>query len=272
MATLHAKIREIERINQRELEQGTPDRASWHTQYKKSAYIFAGNLPYDLNEGDIVQMFSQWGEVVDCNLIRDNPKKGGGRSRGFAFIAYEDQRSTILAVDNFNGTNFQGRDLHVDHVLRYRKPKNFEKGATSSGGVGDIEEDDEVYEKRRRMIWDYKKYRNCRPPHGIKDEIRARNEGQQELKQKKSDLQRQIEERRQRRQRERRDQGTRMAFTRNKESEIPEPEPESHNLTFDEELRKMARKTKKKDKKKKKRKDSSKHKKRKKRKRDRSDN
>lgn len=40
------------------------------------------------------------GEVVDLNLIRD---KVTGKSCGFAFIAYEDQRSTILAVDNFNG-------------------------------------------------------------------------------------------------------------------------------------------------------------------------
>jgi len=35
--------------------------------------------------------------------------KKTGKSRGFGFVAYEDQRSTILAVDNFNGvevTNF----------------------------------------------------------------------------------------------------------------------------------------------------------------------
>jgi hypothetical protein len=27
-----------------------------------------------------------------------------GKPKGFAFLAYEDQKSTILAVDNFNGT------------------------------------------------------------------------------------------------------------------------------------------------------------------------
>lgn len=30
--------------------------------------------------------------------------KKTGKPKGFCFIAYEDQRSTILAVDNFNGT------------------------------------------------------------------------------------------------------------------------------------------------------------------------
>ena len=37
---------------------------------------------------------------MDINLVRD---KTTGKSKGFAFLAYEDQRSTILAVDNFNG-------------------------------------------------------------------------------------------------------------------------------------------------------------------------
>ena len=40
----------------------------------------------------------RYGEVVDVNLIRD---KGTGKSKGFAFLAYEDQRSTILAVGSF---------------------------------------------------------------------------------------------------------------------------------------------------------------------------
>lgn len=35
---------------------------------------------------------------MDVNLIRD---KGTGKSKGFAFVAYEDQRSTNLAVGRF---------------------------------------------------------------------------------------------------------------------------------------------------------------------------
>ena len=37
----------------------------------------------------------RYGEVVDVNLVRD---KATGKSKGFAFVAYEDQRSTVLAV------------------------------------------------------------------------------------------------------------------------------------------------------------------------------
>ena len=42
---------------------------------------------------------SRYGEIVHINLIRD---KDSGKSKGFGFICYEDQRSTILAVDNLN--------------------------------------------------------------------------------------------------------------------------------------------------------------------------
>ena len=39
---------------------------------------------------------------MNIELIRD---KDTGKSKGFAFLQYEDQRSTVLAVDNLNGSN-----------------------------------------------------------------------------------------------------------------------------------------------------------------------
>ncbi|KAJ3377079.1 hypothetical protein HDU84_009104 [Entophlyctis sp. JEL0112] len=118
-------IRAIQSLNERELREGG-DTASWHADYAHSAYIYIGGLPYHLSEGDIVVVFSQyvWGEIVDLNLQRDRET---GKSRGFAFLAYEDQRSTVLAVDNMNGTTLVGRTLRVDHVKDYRAarvPKN----------------------------------------------------------------------------------------------------------------------------------------------------
>eukprot|EP01136_Pigoraptor_vietnamica_P008117 Opistho-1_new@43062 len=117
-------VKEIERINAIEARRGVDGtNASWHSQYKGSAYVFVGGLPFDLSEGDIIAVFSQYGEIVDVNLVRD---KATGKSRGFAFVAYEDQRSTILAVDNFNGIKLLGRTLRVDHVANYKPPKEEE--------------------------------------------------------------------------------------------------------------------------------------------------
>ena len=57
---------------------------------------------------------------MDVNLPRD---KETGKTKGFGFLMYEDQRSTILAVDNLNGAKVLDRTLRVDHVKDYKQPK-----------------------------------------------------------------------------------------------------------------------------------------------------
>lgn len=46
--------------------------------------------------------------------------KETGKPKGFAFLMYEDQRSTVLAVDNLNGATVLERVLRVDHVANYK--------------------------------------------------------------------------------------------------------------------------------------------------------
>ncbi|PHU24318.1 RNA-binding motif protein, X-linked 2 [Capsicum chinense] len=124
-------VKRIQNINAKEASLGISDDASWHAKYKDSAYVFVGGIPFDLTEGDVLAVFAQYGEIVDVNLVRD---KGTGKSKGFAFVAYEDQRSTILAVDNLNGAQLSGRTIRVDHVSNYKKKE---------------EEDEETQRKKR---------------------------------------------------------------------------------------------------------------------------
>mmetsp|Transcript_1229 Transcript_1229/g.1781 ORF Transcript_1229/g.1781 Transcript_1229/m.1781 type:complete len:206 (+) Transcript_1229:198-815(+) len=113
-------VKEIERINNAEIERGIAGKnSSWHNDYKDTSWIFAGNLEKRLSEGDVICVFSQWGEIEDIHLVRDEET---GESRGFSFIKYEDWRSTVLAVDNFNGTKLLDRVMRVDHS-RYERPK-----------------------------------------------------------------------------------------------------------------------------------------------------
>ena len=135
-----SSVRNIQRLNERELELALTGSGSWHDQYKDSAYIFVGGLPFDLTEGDVITIFSQYGEVVDIHMprARDEPsdergaqgerrsKEGAsGKHRGFGFLMYEDQRSTVLAVDNLNGAQVLGRTLRVDHTYyRHRGTKD----------------------------------------------------------------------------------------------------------------------------------------------------
>jgi RNA-binding motif X-linked protein 2 len=61
---------------------------------------------------------------MNLDMPRD---KQTGKTRGFAFLQYEDQRSTVLAVDNLNGSKVLGRVLRVDHAQK-PKPKKDEDG------------------------------------------------------------------------------------------------------------------------------------------------
>lgn len=76
------------------------------------SWVYAGGLPYELTEGDVVCVFSQYGEVFEISLARD---KDTGKSRGFCFIKYEDPRSCELAVDNLDGAAIVGRKIRVSY-------------------------------------------------------------------------------------------------------------------------------------------------------------
>lgn len=52
-------VKNIQKLNQRELEQGNFGKKSWHDEYKNSAWVFIGGLPFDLTEGDVICVFSQ---------------------------------------------------------------------------------------------------------------------------------------------------------------------------------------------------------------------
>ena len=117
-------IRAIQELNKRELENNVSTSASWHTDYRDTAYIYIGGLPLALSEGDILTIFSQYGEPTYVNLVRD---KENGKSKGFAFLKYEDQRSCDLAVDNLGGATIMGRVLKVDHTRYKRKDEEEEE-------------------------------------------------------------------------------------------------------------------------------------------------
>ena len=143
------KIRQIKELNKRELEAGVSTSASWHNDYRDTAFIYIGGLPLELTEGDVVTIFSQYGEPMYINLVRD---KETGKSKGFCFLKYEDQRSADLAVDNLGGATLMGRMLNVDHT--HYKKRDDEEIVDNTHGPKDIDEaadtDNEADSKRSR--------------------------------------------------------------------------------------------------------------------------
>ncbi|KAL9016426.1 MAG: hypothetical protein Q9185_006231 [Variospora sp. 1 TL-2023] len=143
-------IREIQKLNKLELENGVAPEASWHRDHADSAYIYIGGLPFDLSEGDIVTIFSQFGEPTFVKLVRD---KETGKSKGFAFLKYEDQRSTDLAVDNLGGATIMGRVLKVDHTKYQRRDDEEEEDGLQNGVVdGDAASDSEKGVETRPLL------------------------------------------------------------------------------------------------------------------------
>ena len=77
-------IRRTAELNQKELDACIDPAASWHRDYSDTAFVYIGGLHEQLTEGDVITIFSQYGEPVYINLVRD---KETGKSRGFCFLS-----------------------------------------------------------------------------------------------------------------------------------------------------------------------------------------
>uniref|UniRef100_A0A914DNM9 RRM domain-containing protein n=1 Tax=Acrobeloides nanus TaxID=290746 RepID=A0A914DNM9_9BILA len=73
--------------------------------------VFVGNLPYRATEDDLGHLFSQAGNVNNVRIIYDRETN---RAKGFGFIEFSDEQSSQNAVNQLNGTEFQGRTLRVN--------------------------------------------------------------------------------------------------------------------------------------------------------------
>jgi RNA recognition motif-containing protein len=78
--------------------------------------LFIGNLPYDISEPELLNLFNEFGEVVNANLVTDSYT---GRSRGFAFVEMDSRSSGQQAMESLNKTVYKSKAL----VCNEAKPK-----------------------------------------------------------------------------------------------------------------------------------------------------
>ncbi len=86
--------------------------------------LFVGNLPYSMTEQDLVDLFSQVGQVVSAQVIFDRDTR---RSRGFGFVQMGDEAAATAAIEKFHQSEINGRPLTVNEA----KPR-----VERSGGGG----------------------------------------------------------------------------------------------------------------------------------------
>ncbi|RMF17091.1 MAG: RNA-binding protein [Candidatus Dadabacteria bacterium] len=74
--------------------------------------IYVGNLPYSVSEPELRNLFEQYGEVENVNLIMD---RDTGRPRGFAFVTMSSAEAAT-AIGALNGTDLGGRTMRVNEA------------------------------------------------------------------------------------------------------------------------------------------------------------
>ena len=89
--------------------------------------IYVGNLPYNTSEGDLEDLFGQFGEVVKAAIIMDRET---GRSRGFGFVEMTSPEDGRKAIEALQGSDFNGRSLTINEA-KPREPRRGPGDGTS---------------------------------------------------------------------------------------------------------------------------------------------
>ncbi len=96
--------------------------------------IFVGNLPWSATDQDLVDLFTQFGEVLSARVIVD---RDTGRSKGFAFVELDDGAAdVILSTDD--AFELDGRQLRVNEAEERGARGGFrgERGGPGGGRGG----------------------------------------------------------------------------------------------------------------------------------------
>ncbi|MFM7170727.1 MAG: RNA recognition motif domain-containing protein [Cyanobium sp.] len=88
--------------------------------------IYVGNLSFEAEREDLVDLFGQYGQVRQCRLPLD---RDTGRKRGFAFVELADADSEQRAIDDLQDVEWMGRMIRVNKAT----PR---EGAGGGGGGG----------------------------------------------------------------------------------------------------------------------------------------
>ncbi len=94
--------------------------------------LFVGNLPYDVDDAALSEVFSQAGTVTSAHVVTD---KFSGQSRGYGFVEMSTDAEAAQAVTLLNGRDFKGRPLTVNEA-RPREERGFRSGGGERRGGG----------------------------------------------------------------------------------------------------------------------------------------
>lgn len=72
--------------------------------------IFVGSIPFKWKEKDLIEVFSQYGNVDSVKIVINKMTR---QNKGFGFITMMDDKEAANAVKYLNGQEFLGRTIVV---------------------------------------------------------------------------------------------------------------------------------------------------------------
>jgi RNA recognition motif-containing protein len=72
--------------------------------------IYVSNLSFNIQDEDLKQSFSSFGEVTSAKVVTD---KFTGKSRGFGFVEMADTASAQKAIAELDNSTVDGRTIKV---------------------------------------------------------------------------------------------------------------------------------------------------------------
>jgi len=91
--------------------------------------LYVGNLPYEIGDSELQELFSTVGPVDSVNIMRDQTT---GRPRGFAFVEMSTEEGAQTAIQKLNERQVGGRNLTVNEA----RPKAAHGGGGGFGAGG----------------------------------------------------------------------------------------------------------------------------------------
>lgn len=91
--------------------------------------IYVGNLPFNLGEEDLREIFEEYGQVSSAKIITD---KFTGRGKGFGFVEMDSDDEANNAIQELNNAEVGGRNIKVNES----KPRPSYGNDRRGGGGG----------------------------------------------------------------------------------------------------------------------------------------
>ncbi|KZR65205.1 RNA-binding protein [Prochlorococcus sp. MIT 1303] len=95
--------------------------------------IYIGNLSFQAEQEDLLDLFSQYGEVKTCSLPLDRET---GRKRGFAFVEMANDADEQKAIDDLQDVEWMGRMIRVNKATPRERTGGGGGGRGGYGGGG----------------------------------------------------------------------------------------------------------------------------------------